>query len=101
MAGLTVAANPRRRHCADIGMMVHKDYQGKGIGKKLMETLIDLADNWLMLVRLELGVYTDNERAIELYKKFAFEPEGIKCKDAVRNGQYIDVLMMARVKNNG
>ena len=100
MAGLTVAANPRRRHVADIGMMVHKEYQGQGVGKKLLETLIDLADNWLMLIRVELGVYTDNERAINLYKKFGFEPEGIRHKDAVRNGQYVDVLMMARIKGS-
>ena len=101
MAGLTVAANPRRRHAADLGMMVHKDYQGQGVGKKLLETLVDLADNWLMLVRVELGVYTDNERAMNLYQKFGFEPEGIKRKDAARNGQYVDVLMMARIKGSG
>ncbi|MCL1906121.1 MAG: GNAT family N-acetyltransferase [Clostridiales bacterium] len=98
MAGLTVFANPRRRHGADLGMMVHKDYQGQGVGKKLIETLLDMADNWLMLVRVELGVYTDNERAINMYKKYGFEPEGIKRKDAVRSGQYVDVLMMARIK---
>ena len=100
MAGLNVFANPRQRHSAAIGMMVHKDYQGQGIGQKLMETLIDMADNWLMLVRVELGAYIDNERAINLYKKFGFEPEGVQRKGVIRNGQYVDVLMMARVKNN-
>jgi putative acetyltransferase len=81
-------------------MMVHKDYQGQGIGKKLLETLLDIADNWLMLVRVELDVYTDNERAINLYKKYGFEPEGIQRKSAIRNGKYIDALMMARLKSD-
>lgn len=72
-AGLTVFANPRLRHSADIGIMVHKDYQNMGVGSALMERLLDLADNWLMLVRVELTVFADNERAIHLYEKFGFE----------------------------
>ncbi|MCL1975787.1 MAG: GNAT family N-acetyltransferase [Firmicutes bacterium] len=100
MAGLSVRPNPRLRHSADLGIMVHKDYQGCGVGNKLMETLIDLADNWLMLIRIELGVYTDNEHAINMYKKFGFEAEGVNRKAAVRNGQYVDTLMMARLKNS-
>ena len=54
--GLHVGRNPRLRHSADIGIMVNTDYQGKGIGTALFKKIIDIADNWLMLVRLELGV---------------------------------------------
>jgi putative acetyltransferase len=100
-AGLKVYTSPRLRHSGGIGIMVHKDYQGKGAGQKLMEAIIDLADNWLMLVRVELTVYTDNERAINLYKKMGFESEGIKHKAAIRNGQYVDELIMARIKTIG
>ena len=76
-AGLTVNANHRRRHSGSIGIMIHKDYQNKGVGTALMEAIIDVADNWLMLVRIDLTVFEDNERAIHLYKKFGFEKEGI------------------------
>ncbi|WP_195988429.1 GNAT family N-acetyltransferase [Clostridium sp. D53t1_180928_C8] len=96
--GLHGAQSPRLRHSASIGIMVHKDYQGKGIGKKLMETVIDLADNWLMLKRLELGVFTDNIRALKLYKAFGFEIEGTKKLSAIRNGEYIDEYIMGRIK---
>jgi L-phenylalanine/L-methionine N-acetyltransferase len=98
-AGLQVYASPRLRHSGGIGIMIHKDYQGNGAGQKLMEALIDLADNWLMLVRVELTVYTDNERAINLYKKMGFESEGIKRKAAIREGKYADEYMMARIRN--
>lgn len=94
--GLTVNQSPRARHSASIGIMIHTDYQGKGIGRALFNKVIDLADNWLMLVRLELGVFTDNERAINLYKSLGFEIEGCKKYVAIRNGKYDDEYIMAR-----
>jgi len=96
-ASLHVSSN-RKRHIGGIGMMVHKDYQGMGVGTKLMESLLDIADNWLMLVRVELDVFVDNERAIGLYKKFGFEIEGTMKKAGIRSGEYVDNYMMARIK---
>src|SRR3972149_3995227 len=56
----TFPNNPRRRHAGQIGMAVRDDWQGKGAGTALLEAVVDLADKWLNLVRLELDVYTDN-----------------------------------------
>lgn len=97
-AGLYVDSNPRKRHCASIGIMVHKDYQRIGVGAKLMESLIDIADNWLMLIRIELTVFIDNEKAISLYKRFGFIIEGTLRKAGIRNGRYVDEFTMARIK---
>lgn len=96
-AGLTVYSNPRLRHSASIGIMVHKDFQHKGVGTKLMEAIIDISDNWLMLIRTELSVFADNEKAINLYKKFGFEVEGTKKMAVIRNGSYADELIMSRI----
>lgn len=95
--GLEVFSNPRLRHAGGVGLMVHKKYQGQGIGSALMETALDVADNWLMLVRIELGVFQDNVRAIHLYQKYGFEIEGTKRMAAIRGGAYADELMMARI----
>ena len=62
--GLGVSTNPRTRHTGNIGMAVHDDWQGKGIGTALMEAALDLADNWLNLTRIELRVYTDNAAGV-------------------------------------
>ena len=91
----------RESHVGDIDMAVHDKYQGQGIGKMLLLTVIDLADNWLNLVRLEVDVYTDNERAIHVYKQFDFEIEGRKRLDAFRGGSYIDSYIMARLHQPG
>jgi len=97
--GLHTSPNrPRRRHVGEIGMMVRDDWQGKGIGTALMQAAVDLADKWLNLSRLELGVFPDNEPAIKLYKKFGFQLEGTQIGYAFRDGQYVDTLMMARVR---
>lgn len=98
-AGLNVSTNLRTKHTASIGIMIHKDYQGVGVGTALMETLLDLADNWLMLVRLELTVFTDNDKAIHVYEKLGFEKEGIARKAAIRNGVYTDEFIMSRIRN--
>jgi hypothetical protein len=63
----------------------------------LMLTVIDLADNWLNLVRLELDVYADNERAIRLYQHCDFEIEGKKRCHTLRGGNYIDSYIMGRL----
>jgi L-phenylalanine/L-methionine N-acetyltransferase len=89
---------PRRRHVGQIGMGVRDDWQGKGVGSALMQAMIDLADKWLNLSRLELEVYTDNEAAIHLYKKFGFVIEGTHYQFAYRDGQFIDIHAMARLR---
>jgi L-phenylalanine/L-methionine N-acetyltransferase len=96
-AGL-VRSKGRRSHVGEIGMSVHDDFCGRGIGSALMAALIDTADNWLNLTRLELTVYVDNESAIRLYRKFGFEVEGTRRADVFRGGKLVDSLAMARLR---
>lgn len=96
VVGLSIMKNPRLRHAASLGISVRKEYQGQGIGKKLMENILDLADNWLMLIRVELGVFEGNERAMKLYESLGFEVEGKRKYAAIRNGEYVDEYLMAR-----
>ena len=96
----TLLNNPRRRHVGQIGMAVHDDWQGHGAGTALMQAAVDLADKWLDLSRLELEVYTDNEPAIRLYKKFGFTIEGTLIRFAYRDGLYVDAYCMARLRQS-
>ncbi len=95
--GFEICKNPRRRHAGSFGMGVMDDHQGQGVGSALLSALIELADQWLNLRRIELTVYTDNEAAVALYKKFGFVVEG-ECADfAFRNGRFISAYSMARI----
>ncbi|EOU2034740.1 N-acetyltransferase family protein [Clostridium perfringens] len=88
--------NLRKKHVGVITLMVNSDYQNKGIGSLLMDKLINLSES-LNIIRLELCVFRDNYKAINLYKKFGFKEEGIKVKSALKNGEYVDEIMMARI----
>ena len=94
----TFPNHPRRRHVGQIGMAVSDDWQGKGAGTALMGAAVNLADKWLNLTRLELDVYTDNESAIRLYKKFGFVIEGTLVNYAYRDGQFVDTYTMSRLR---
>ena len=96
-AGLQVYPG-RMRHSAGFGIMVHRDWQGRGVGRALMEAALDVADNWLMLTSVELTVFTDNARAIGLYKSLGFEIEGTKRMGAIRNGEYADEYYIERLR---
>lgn len=90
--------SPRRRHVAELGMAVRDDWQGRGVGTALLQAAVELADRWLNLRRIELEVFTDNEPAVRLYKKFGFEIEGTLIDFAFRDGEYAAVYFMARLR---
>jgi putative acetyltransferase len=97
-AGLhSLAWTPRRRHVAGLGIAVAAAWQGKGVGDALMRRLLEWADNWAGYLRIELTVYVDNARAIGLYRKHGFVEEGVSRADALRDGVYVDSLLMARL----
>jgi putative acetyltransferase len=100
IAGIVFSSNltPRQSHAGSFYMGVRDDWQGKGVGSALLGAVVELADKWLNLIRLELQVYVDNDAAISLYKKFGFEIEGTLRSYAFRDGEYVDAYAMARIK---
>jgi putative acetyltransferase len=60
--------------------------------------MLDLADQWLGLRRVELNVFTDNQAAIALYRKYGFEVEATHRGAALRDGVLIDCYFMARLR---
>ena len=85
-------------HCGGLGMGVHKDYRGQGIGTRLLETTLE-ASKEFGIERIELEVYTSNTHAIRLYEKLGFVHEGVKTKARKLDGKYYDIKIMALFTN--
>jgi L-phenylalanine/L-methionine N-acetyltransferase len=89
--------NPRQKHVCGIGISVMDAYQGRGVGRALMDACLDYADNWANYARVELTVHADNLRAIKLYESLGFVTEGRHRDYSFREGGYVDALFMGRV----
>jgi ribosomal protein S18 acetylase RimI-like enzyme len=85
----------KNRHTGQFGLNVHPILQGQGIGRLLMETLIQWAKQHPVIEKLYLQAYTTNAPAISLYKTLGFREEG-RFVNAIKqpSGQYVDVLQM-------
>jgi RimJ/RimL family protein N-acetyltransferase len=93
-------ASPENRS-ADLGIMIgEKDCWGRGFGTDAMRTLIRLGFEEMNLNRIALDVYDFNERAIASYLKVGFVEEGRRRKDIYRYGAYVDVVMMAILRED-
>jgi putative acetyltransferase len=79
-------------------MGVADDLSGRGIGTALLRELLDAADKWFDVRRIELTVFHDNRRAIRLYERHGFEREGVLRAYAFRDGSYVDAIAMARLR---
>jgi L-phenylalanine/L-methionine N-acetyltransferase len=97
LAGLHVGQG-RLRHSGHVFLFVAHEYQGQGIGGRLLEALLDVADDWLMLRRVELTVFAENARAKALYERHGFVVEGLRKMSVISEGQLHDEYLMARYR---
>lgn len=100
-AGLLLSASPlsSKRRNATMELMVGKKWQSQGLGKALMYAALDLADNELMLERIEVEIDVENTGALKLYKSFGFKVEGTARDWGVLPwGGYIDAYLLARLR---
>jgi RimJ/RimL family protein N-acetyltransferase len=78
----------------EIGMMVARDWRGRGVGSALVAAAIDWGrENGLH--KLTLGVFPHNEAALKLYRRSGFVEEGRRTKHIRRaNGELWDLIEM-------
>lgn len=97
VAGIDVKTG-KQRHVGTVGIAIHDDFQNRGIGRALLQALLDIADNYLGLIRVELEVFEENPRAHHLYETLGFAEEGRRRKAVFRNGKYFDTILMSRIR---
>ncbi len=92
-----ISDNPRQKHVCSLGISIAHAYQGRGVGRTLMNACLDFADRWANYSRVTLTVHADNTRAVQLYESLGFQHEGRLRDFSFREGGYVDALFMARL----
>jgi ribosomal protein S18 acetylase RimI-like enzyme len=76
------------------GMYVRSDARNAGVGRKLVEAVINYARKYVEL--LQLDVVSENEAAQRLYASLGFVEYGIERKALKQHGRYYDEVLMAK-----
>lgn len=96
----TLYLQPYRRlaHQCEFGIVVGKDYRGKGlnVGEQLLKALMDLAKNTFRIELLHLQVYGENP-AIRLYRRFGFREFGRQTRWLKDHGAFVPRVFMERL----
>jgi ribosomal protein S18 acetylase RimI-like enzyme len=93
VAGFVVQPGPKHAHKGILwGMYVRPAYRGLGIGRMLVEAIIEHARERVEL--LQLLVVSDNLPARRLYESLGFVEYGIEWHATKHRGRYHDDVMM-------
>ena len=89
----------KTRHIGNIfGVYVSSDYRGKGIGKQLMEVILNYLDAMPQIEKIKLGVVTRQIPALKMYEKYGFKHIGKLKKELKVGDDYYDEYLMEKVK---
>ena len=83
-----------RRHGL-LGIAISRKYRDRGIGLEMMRTLVKESRR-TGLKTVELEVFANNPRATHVYERTGFKEAGRIPKKMLRNGKFIDSIVMAR-----
>ncbi len=94
----TIYTNKRKMsHVAYIvWFFVAKQHRGKGMGKKLMQEVMNDIQNHEMIRKIVLNVTSTQKDAISIYKKNGFVEVGLLKEELLIEGKYYDVVVMEK-----
>ena len=85
--------SPAAKHRAELGVVIHDDYQGKGIGSNLILFMLYVARS-KGLKKVILDTFADNDRAIHVFEEAGFDIEGVFPAHYWFRGRFYDVVRM-------
>jgi len=90
----------RLAHSGEIQhLMVNPAAQRQGVGGALLEAMVALSENMLNLSRVVHFIPVENAHALNLHRKCGFVIEGRLRDGLFRDGRYMDVYILARVRD--
>ncbi len=83
---------------AEHGLLLNKEYQGKGYGTDVVKSIMSYSFNELRLNRLETTIISINEPSLKLFAKCGWKQEGILRNWYFRKGKHIDKIFLGILK---
>ncbi len=81
---------------ADFGIVIgEKAYWNRGCGTAAMRVALRIGFQEMGLHRIHLSVFAGNQRGLRCYEKCGFQREGLQRKAFLKRGVWIDVVLMA------
>ena len=80
---------------AELSVYVHRDFQGKGVGKKLLQELV-LESEKQNLWTLQAGIFPENKASIKIHEQCGFRQVGYHEKTGKMKSVWRDTILMER-----
>jgi RimJ/RimL family protein N-acetyltransferase len=94
-----IEPTPQQERIGAIGMCLgDKTAWGKGYGVTALRELLRIGFEEMGLLRIQLDVFAENRRGIRCYEKCGFRREGLQRKGFLKREEWIDVVLMAILK---
>lgn len=84
-------------HKAGIGYWLAEPYWGQGIMTRAVQITTDLGFDEFGLVRIYAHVFPFNKASMRILEKAGYMVEGLLRKEALKDGEYLDMYLMAKV----
>ena len=95
IAGLLIREGQKEAHKGLlVGMYVRPSARKSGVGRRLVETIIEFARQRVELV--QLSVVSENAQAQRLYERLGFVEYGLEKNALKQDGRYYDEVLMAK-----
>lgn len=97
--GWAATSNVSDRCCyagvVEHSVYVHRDWQGRGIGRRILEALIDAASQ-AGIWTIQTGIFPENHASVALHQACGFRIVGNRERLGRLRGTWRDVLLLER-----
>ncbi len=90
------SARQAYQYVADFSVYVERAWRGKGVGRRLLERLIELARD-LGYHKMVLSAFPFNESGMALYERMGFRTVGLYREQGLLDGKWVDTVIMEKL----
>lgn len=94
---VSVYTGMKKKHRASVAIALLSEYWNQGIGTRMFQEMIRIAESFENVIQIELEFVEGNTRARHLYEKMGFRITGVR-PNAIRlkNGSLLNEYMMVK-----